>query len=457
MSLWSWLSTPTCPVGPREKAWVETNYRTIAASLHLDRSPRRRVITPSDEFFPDAFDGSEESTQQLADRVCQYLEMDPRSVAWQASHEGCQHGEARGDHESCQHGGGQPKHQGCGCGPHQEPLHPAEIVVAVARAVARQRLQDQELPADLLEQQWMVDLTAIALGMGVFVANGAGMLADKPIAHRPVNLPARIAGYALALHTWLIGESKLSWATYLKRDVADSFHSGLRYLEKTGESIVGPDNLYRDEADHSNSATKSRLQRDAELIAAIWKLARLGTGAAEAVSAVNHCLTHERPAIRAEAARAIAVMGAAAEPAIDHLVQALHSPVREVSATATYALGCLHQRPECVVPELLLAMDTNEDLETAAWSLAQFGPAATSALPKLLGWLEAGLHRNEFVDYLAFAVRAISDNADEQFRQLLDGFDPEIRPQVDSLLPAPGPIGLPPGGRPWQHWIDGPS
>jgi hypothetical protein len=195
-----------------------------------------------------------------------------------------------------------------------------------------------------------------------------------------------------------------------------------------------------------------------DAVAALWELASRGPTTGEAAESVAHSLTDRRLAIRAEAARTLAELGPAAQPAIEPLVDAMGDAEREVRAAAAYALGQLHLQGETVVPSLIDRLEDPETIETVAWALAQFGPAAAPALPRLLTALRSQLGRlAEAIDYLVYAVRAIAPDPEAELRQLIESCDPDLQLQADHLLPEPGPIPVPPGGRGWLFWADGPT
>src|SRR5262245_4619377 len=78
--MFGWFQ-PKCPVGPDEKAWIEQRMGWLVQQFGLDRMRRAQVILPTQEFFPDPYDGSEETVLCMVNRVCAYMEVDPRRIA----------------------------------------------------------------------------------------------------------------------------------------------------------------------------------------------------------------------------------------------------------------------------------------------------------------------------------------------------------------------------------------
>jgi HEAT repeat protein len=153
-------------------------------------------------------------------------------------------------------------------------------------------------------------------------------------------------------------------------------------------------------------------------------------------------LFHRIPAVRAEAARALAPLGQAAEPALDDLVQLLADTNDEVRVAAAYALGRLCLQPEEVVPSLLEALDDRDLLRPAAVAIAAYGPAARSAVPSLASALSKALAETEYadVDSLVYALEATAADPAAELRQVLAACDAEFRPQAEQILADRYPV-----------------
>lgn len=454
MSLLGWWK-PKCPVGLREKAWVELRLRWLAEQFGADRLTRGEMITPTAQFFPDDYDGTPAAARVLLDRVCQYMGVPPSEVQLRV----------------------QPSEAMPGAAGVYEPgqIHIAETEVAdafaltktLAHEVAHHLLIGRKLLAGEHDSEWVTDLATVVFGFGVFLANATVCDKHERMGHwswwsvgRLGYMPSRVTGYALAILAWLRGEPKPAWAGFLRHDAADAFRQGLDYLTRTEDSLVRPENLKRNDLPSSLHRLLVQLEdgSGSEAVAALWELASRGPAAGEAAASVAHCLTDRRPAIRAEAARTLATFGPAAQPVVESLVDAMGDAEREVRAAAAYALGQLHVDGETAVPSLIDRLEDTETIETVAWALAQFGPAAAPALPRLLAALRSQLGcLEEAIDYLVYAVRAIAPDPEAELRQLIESCDPDLQLQADHLLPEPGPIALPPGGRDWLFWADGPT
>ena len=441
---------PRCPVGCREKGWVEVRMRWLGDQLGTERLTRCEVILPSEQYFPDAYDGTPEAARRLLDRLCQYVGVYPPQIDLQIRPKGT-------DYEPA--------------GPNviqvMEFMLPDPMVLAstLVHELTYQVLHERKVLGDEPDRHWTTDLATVLFGLGIFTANatagihGHASRSSWLAMGRRVYLPARVTGYALALHAWLCGESKPAWVGYLSRDVADVLSQGLDYLGRTEDSLLRPDNLHGGDQNPSVDKLLNQLDQgsDSERVVALWELARRGPAAAAAVQPLAQLLTDRQPAIRAEAARTLAELGPAAEPAVLPLIEALGDSEEEVRVAAAYASGRLHMQPEMAVAELTDRLDDPVMLNTAAWALAQYAAVARPALPRLLATLRHELGCDGEIDHLLYAVRAISPDPDAELQQLVASCDPDLQRQAGELLPESGPIASPPGSSGWWYWGDGPA
>src|ERR1700741_830338 len=77
--MFGWFSG-TCPCDPEAKRWIEQRLAWLTKQFGLHTLLEKSIVLPTDEFFPDAYDGSEQSLQVLFERVCQYMDVDPDRV-----------------------------------------------------------------------------------------------------------------------------------------------------------------------------------------------------------------------------------------------------------------------------------------------------------------------------------------------------------------------------------------
>jgi hypothetical protein len=442
---------PKCPVGYRQKAWVELRMRWLAEEFGTKQLTQCKIILPTEEYFPDPFDQTPEAARRLLDRICGYMGVYPAEIDLQVQPKDC----------TCGTAGSYPP--GVIRVADSQLADPMALAATLAHELAHHVLIQRKLLEGGLDREWTTDLTTVVFGLGIFVANATvsekhacGGRSSWSSISKQGYLPARTTAYAMALQAWLCGEERADWVGHLRHDAAEAFDAGLRYLVRTEDSLLRPDNLHHWDKNPSLDRLLGQLEQGtaSQRVAVLWQLAQRGPAAGAVASSVALCLTDSRPGICAEAARALAEMGPVAEIAIPDLVDVMGHPDDEVRMAAAYALGKLHLQPELVVPELAEHLGDPGVLETAAWALAQFGDDAQPALPRLLARLKSELGRGHgAIDFLVYAVRAISPDAEADFRELIESCDADLQQQAGELIPEDGPmIPNPPGRSSLWFW-----
>ena len=71
---------PICPCDPAAKPWVEDRLRWLTGQFGLHVLLEAPVILPTEEFFPDPWDGSPKAAQRMFRRICEYMGVDSDSV-----------------------------------------------------------------------------------------------------------------------------------------------------------------------------------------------------------------------------------------------------------------------------------------------------------------------------------------------------------------------------------------
>jgi len=449
MSLFGWWK-PQCPVGFREKAWIEHGMRWLADRLGPRQLIQCRILLPTEEYFPDEYEPTPEAVRRLFDRLCDHVGVPSGEFAIEIETESCRCSSAEASNSSILRL------------TESQMEDPAALVATFAYALAQRHLERHQLLEGLPNPRWMVELATVFLGLGVFTANAANSEKHKHCggschdSGARQGLPAWATAYAMALQAWLRGERRPTWGSYLREDAAYAFSAGLRYLERTEDSLLRPDNLYQESRTPSVRQLIDKLREGSlsDCVAALWELGKQEQAAGEALSAVIECLNHRQSGICAEAARTLAAWGSSAEAAIPALADSLGHHAEEVRTASAYALGRIHLRPEHIVETLAESLDDPYMFETAAWALAQYGASAEPALPKLLGRLKQQLgYGDGAIDFLVYAVRAITPEAETEIQQVIESCDGDLQRQVVGILPeVGGAIPNPPGSSSLWFW-----
>jgi hypothetical protein len=250
--MFGWFQ-PTCPCDPAAKAWVEQRLHWLSRTFGLHILLERPIILPTPEYFPDAWDATEEAVRRLFDRVCGYMGVDPDDLEMELFHdrasphwlqEGPWGGFAAGtwskDSES-------PWKKGTVRLELSTLDRPADLVGTMAHELAHQRLLGEgRIDRDTYDNELLTDLTAVFHGFGIFLANNprksTGELSYWPKSElrKPEYLSEPMAGYALAHMAWFRDEDRPDWAKWLRWTPRGVFRQGLRYLQKTADSRFRP-------------------------------------------------------------------------------------------------------------------------------------------------------------------------------------------------------------------------
>src|SRR5437588_13084156 len=71
---------PECPVTEAEREWLESRMAWLGEKLGTDRMVWATVPLPSDEFFPEDYEGSQADARVLLDTMCEFIGLAPDTV-----------------------------------------------------------------------------------------------------------------------------------------------------------------------------------------------------------------------------------------------------------------------------------------------------------------------------------------------------------------------------------------
>ena len=421
------LLRPKPPLGPWEKAWVETQMHGLAQKFVDHRLLDSDVILPNEDYFPGDFEGTDEDVQRYLDLVSRYM----RAEAVDLQIAVC---------------------EDCRCDPSQSPAEtpdgrsvlqipvsrlsdPQLLVATLSHAVSRELLRRGHLSNELVAAPWLADLLTEFLGLGIFGANSLELEAASK-----EYLPTRMRGYALSLFAWIRDERHPGWRKYLRPDGAARLHSGLRYLDRTGDSLFRHSTLHLQRSAMSVNELIAELRGKSESvrIAALWSLAVVGPGGLAASEAVTDCLRAKDSSVRAEAAATLAAFESASDDTCRALVECLRDSKTEVRASVVRTLGVVAAGSPDVMPELAAALgdDSREVVAAAAIAVGQQGAAGSAALADVLAAFRAALVRcdDRNAGLLAATLQTIVPDAEDQVRAMFDEYDSELRQVALEIL-----------------------
>jgi len=428
--MFGWLSAK-CPVQTYEKTWTEWRMRWLADHFGIDRLLRAQVILPTDEFFPEEFNATEDDARRMLNRLCGYLNITPNNIRFEVCPDVQMPG-ALGHYDNT----GQTTIRIV----ESQLADPQSLVATLTHELAHELLLGGKLLSpDAADHEWVTDLLPVFLGAGIFAANATVQDRSQTTGtwhswriRRQGYLPAHIFGYALALFALMRHEENPTWATHLRLDAFAALKAGLRYLRETDDSLFHPDSIRKKRVHFSAGELANRLRTCSASVrlSTLWEISQERVTNQLVVAAVTACLADRDPAISAAAGGTLAALGPAAATALPQLVAALSARHENTRGGAARALGALGQKPEIVVPELAPLVNEPDDAVAieAAVALRRFGRQAEPAASQVLASLTSALIdcRYSTSTALAGTLAAISSDPVGLVQEYFAERDPEL-------------------------------
>jgi hypothetical protein len=245
ISLMGWFS-PKCPVDAETKEWLDTAFGWLVEELGIEVLRESKVVLPTEEYFPDVFDGSRASIRKMVDRVCSYMDVDPGLVALQyhenddvtrfhpLAADGTTRSHALGTYRMRRDGRYAISLD------ESQISNPQTLVATIAHELGHVILLGEgRLDSDYPDHEPMTDLVTVFYGLGIFNANSSFVFEQWTNsqyqgwrAGGSGYLSEEMYGYALALFAFLRGEQKPDWAGYLNTNVRSYFKSAVKYVNE---------------------------------------------------------------------------------------------------------------------------------------------------------------------------------------------------------------------------------
>jgi hypothetical protein len=323
-------------------------------------------------------------------------------------------------------------------------------MLLLVRLLAQHILAGRDmLDPDEVDAPQLAELLLIYLGVGIIAVNHS-ILEETYRAgdmtwwrmQRTTTLTPMDFGYALALFAHVRGEHEPAWAAQLRPDAQDVMKKGLRFLEKTGDTVFRLDLLRERLHPPSRADAHDRLAVDAGptvQLLTLWQLEKTPlreTGIAEIITTK---LQHREWAIVAAAAAALEALGAMAASAAPELLRALEHSHPRVRAAAARALGAVPSDEEQAVRVLTyLLQDSNGYVVACAgYALGMFGPKALESAAPLLQAIDAGLYQDSsgfHTTQLLASLLRIDPEAEGRIRTFYEEGNDEHLSHLLSLL-----------------------
>ncbi|HVW00819.1 MAG TPA: hypothetical protein VHB77_10775 [Planctomycetaceae bacterium] len=214
----------------------------------------RRIVLPTEQFFPDPYDGSEESVRAMLDRVCGYMDVVPELVDMELVSRA-----SVSNSLGLVNDAGQAL--GVEVGNYQERYgrfliridssqvgNSFELVGTMAHELAHLRLLGEgRIMSEIYDNELLTDLTTVVFGLGIFRASGTQHWRSNFNSYwpgttikKPEYMTGPMYGYALAHLAWFRGEEKPAWGKHLHLNARPDLRHGIKYLFKTRDSSFRP-------------------------------------------------------------------------------------------------------------------------------------------------------------------------------------------------------------------------
>jgi hypothetical protein len=239
--------TPKLPIDDEEKSWIDEAFAWLIEEIGSEVIQSVEVVLPTEDFFPDPYDGGRQSIRRMLDRVCEYMDVDPETIAVSFTERDdlAQVHPLAASGESREHALG--TYQMRKDGKHAISLDmsqasdPQMMVATIAHELGHIILHGEgRLDPEYEGHEEMTDLITVFYGLGIFNANSSFVFEQWTNsqfqgwrAGAAGYLSEQAFAYALALFAHLRNEPKPAWSKHLSTNVRSHFKSSLRFLSKT--------------------------------------------------------------------------------------------------------------------------------------------------------------------------------------------------------------------------------
>jgi hypothetical protein len=413
----SWLF-PQCPLPTGEKAWTEARMLWFADQFGTDRLRGAEVLLPTPDFYPKPYARTVSYARAIMEKLCGHMGLDPRSLGLEI----CEDFQMPGAAGHYAREGSKTIRIA------QSQLEdPLRLTATLAHELSHDLLLGQgRLREQVGDHEEVTDLLPVFLGVGLFAANATVREAIWRVGNisgwemgRQGYLPSRIFGYAFALFAAMRDEWRPAWAEHLRLDAREPLVRGLRFLRKSKDSLFHPETIHEPRHPPSTAELIELLQSRSATrrLATLWEVRDWPVPEPEVVEGVQRLLYDRDPDVPGEAALTLAAFGAAAAPAVPHLITVLHVTRPSIRIGAALALGALHLCAGEVVPELALLLEDDNPrvVLAAAQALRAYGPNAAPAATRLLAALGRALVEgdNSRIELLAQTLRVAVDDPED--------------------------------------------
>ncbi len=432
-------SSPKCPLDLGRKAWIEYRMRWLADRVGIDRLLKATVITPTEEFFPGPYGGTEADVRQLMNQLAVTMKIAPApdlEILPETEMPG-----ALGRFI-----GGSPARIQINASTLGDPRQVAATLThELAHAIL---IGGGLIDSNQADHEQTTDLLLVFLGVGILAVNSTVRESTTNLGNtsywqiqKSGYLSAMEFGYALALFAYMRDEEKPLWSRHLRTDAAVVMTKGLRFLQKTGDTYFHPERVRKGIRPLTAAKAFNRLcdGSPTERVIALWQLASKPLADRAVIRAITDNLVNRQEAVAAGAAAALEALGAAAADTAPVLLKCLDSTHPSVRAAAAAALGAIGASSDAVRNAIiyLLRETNNWVLSAAAGALIRIGDPSQASVPALLRAMDAALFRHPAepcIPNLVLAFMKIDPNPADRIREFYEEGNDEHHLQLVEIM-----------------------
>jgi len=249
------------PLDEEERQWVDEGFRRLERMLGRPRLLQAKVILPTPEYFPDAYDDSNAGAEALFQRVCSYMQVDRSGIQLEVFPDETEELRSilpywRGDSGGCagffSH---DPTTESAPTDDEPRMLvalrstqlkDPLSLVATMAHELGHVILLGGRLISSKTpDHEPLTDLLTVFLGFGVFTSSAARRFKQFQderrygwSMHRSGYLPEEMYGYALAKFAEARAEEKPEWAKHLSTNVKAYFRRSQSWLAENRFKVI---------------------------------------------------------------------------------------------------------------------------------------------------------------------------------------------------------------------------
>ena len=378
-----------CPIAAHEKLWIEQRFCWLAESFGIRRLLDSHVVTADYDWIPRAYSGSNEDVEEIFAHVCELMQIDVRRFELEIYETVDVERPAFGNYHPVERGRKER------VSILRQPNDPMSFVATIVHELSHALLLgDQRISNNVSDHEWVADLTAVFLGLGVFGANSAVREASRPTGQwgsraleRQGYLTELQYAYALAIFAWTRGEVKPTWARSLRPGVRIPMMQCIRYLV---DSLIGPNGFVALGHQHENQTTSDLIadlnsRRPSTRLSSVHELERRGVAAGDCVPRLVSLLRDTDWTVCEGAANLLGKFGREADPAIPEMLVLADHRDSNRRAIAVRVLGEIGADSPQVLHALAGALgDDNDSVRRlAAAAIYAFGERAAPLVEKL--------------------------------------------------------------------------